>query len=336
MQSTALSILFSPEVLPWERKAIESISGFLSRSYSFSVSEITPSRRSSFSNQKGISWIVSNRWREALEFVGADKTSNPIFVSVIHPHHYHRSWYKLLASKFINEIPRNIEFIVHSEFSKRYLVEFEGISKEKVHLLPFGVPVIEESQKVENTEFTVGAFATFESASNLSHLMSIAHYLKHKKMPIQFRVYGTGELYRHLAVQVWEMDLEDVVAVIETNEVEVLNEVDALVHLPVTQDHFLPLLYAAKMGKPVIASDSLGISSYIADTHSGFILPVNETKSFAELLIRLANDRVMTSSLGEKFKASLAEKFSWGEILPQYEKLFFGANEGTSKLKRAA
>ncbi len=335
MQSS-LTILFSPEVLPWERKAIESVSGFLSRNHSFSVSEITPSRRGSLANQKGVTWIVSNRWRDTLDFLGAYNTSNPIFVSVIHPHHYHRSWSKLLWSKFVSEIPRNIEFIVHSEFSLRYLIELEGIPQNKIHLLPFGVPNVELNSRNEAHEFTVGAFATFESASNLSHLMSIAHYLKHKKIPVQFRIFGTGELYRHLAVQVWEMDLEDVVAVIETNEVEALQDVDVLVHLPVTQDHFLPVLYAAKMGKPVIASEGVGIHSYINDAHTGFVLPVNETKAFAELLIRLSEDKVLASALGEKLKNTLSESFSWGGILPRYEKLFFGVSAKEPKVLRAA
>ena len=88
--------------------------------------------------------------------------------------------------------------------------------------------------------------------------------------------------------------------------------------------------------KPVIASEGVGIKSYITDNHSGFVLPVNDTKSFAELLIRLSKDKTLTNALGEKLKASLTEKYSWSGVLPRYEKLFFGVGPAKSLLERAA
>ncbi len=319
-----LKILFSSEVLPWERKAVEGISEHLAPNCEFTIDEISPSKRGLLASATGPTWIISNRWRETLKFVGAYKTSFPVFVSIIHPTHYHPSWYQMMLNKVVDEIPRNIEFVVHSEFNLRYLNELEGIPKSKIHYLPFGQPVVEPLLKKEDPTFTVGGFASFESESNLSHQMSIAHYLKSKGSNIQFKIFGTGELYRHLKVQTWEMQLENTVSIIETNDVSLLSQVDLLLHLPIRQDHFLPVLYSACANIPVIASEGLGIGSYITDSHDGFILPVNNTRLFAEMILRLSKDAQLRTGLATQLKNSISKKFSWAEIIPSYEKVFFG------------
>lgn len=323
MNPTKLTILFSSEVLPWERKAIEGVTEHLARKYPFTLDEISPSKRSVLNGTKGTTWIISNHWRETLKFVGAYETSSPIFVSIIHPTHYHPSWYQMLLNKMVSEIPRHIEFVVHSEFNLRYLNELEGIPKEKIHYLPFGMPKVTMNRKKETKDFIVGGFSSFESESNLSHVMSIAHYLKHKAAGVKIRIFGTGELYRHLKVQIWELGLEDTLDIIETNDVGLLSEVDLLLHLPIRQDHFLSILFAAEMGIPVVASEGLGVHSYLTDSKDGFILPINDTKSFGELIERFAEDRSLGETFGSKLKSSLSEKYSWAKILNLYETLFF-------------
>ena len=98
-----------------------------------------------------------------------------------------------------------------------------------------------------------------------------------------------------------------------------------LLYVPLRNEHFIPVLLAGQAGIPVIASEIPGIEELVTDSKEGFIVPVNETRPMAELLLRLSGDALLRKNMGANLRKRLGENLSPEKLNSDYERLFFGA-----------
>jgi glycosyltransferase involved in cell wall biosynthesis len=143
-------------------------------------------------------------------------------------------------------------------------------------------------------------------------------------------------LYGHISHMVSELELEKTVDVVETNNLVDVADMDIFLYGPLRNDHFLPLLIAGGQGIPVLANEITGIEQFVTDGHTGFVVPVNEVKPMAELIIRLSDDKSLRNAMGNALKERLSEKFSYTVLAENYEAVFFPQGGKGKPLERAA
>lgn len=80
-------------------------------------------------------------------------------------------------------------------------------------------------------------------------------------------------------------------------------------------------LEAMACGTPVIASKVGGLTSFIQDEITGFLVPEEDENSLAEKIFTLLNDQSLKNRLGINAR-SRARSFSWQSIAPQMTSLY--------------
>lgn len=337
MQNT-LRCFIDSDVLPWERQSFETILNSLAGSISVETLEMDESFRGRLKKEKsGTVWIIAKDWRNTIKFLGVKNQSDlKVFVSVLELSSPRENIYRVLLNKFIGSIPESVTLLVHSPLNYRFFTELEGLPKEKVRFLPLVLPKLDLSKKEKRASFSVGVFGAFISDSHLNYVMSVAHYLAHKNAQIRFQILGKGPLYNHIFQMIQDLSLSKSVSVVETVDAELISELDALVYCPLRNDHFLPVYYAGLCSIPVIASEIPGVTDFIKDAHSGFVLPVNETKSAGELILRMHSDGALASALGQKLKETLLKNYSVSHLSSDYVGLFSPGEVRSKTAERAA
>lgn len=333
-----LHCFLSHDLLPWEKYSFHALLENLKETVQLEVHEVGAGIKGAAAKVgKDSVWIVARDWRRAVKFLGVKNRANGnIFVSVLDLSSPRENIYKVLWNKVVAPFPESVKLLVHSPLNYRFFTELEGLPTSRVRFLPLPLPQFSESTKAKRNHYSVGAFGPFVSDSHLNYLVSIAHYLVQKKPDIQFHFIGTGPLSNHLKNMVGELSLSNSVKILETKEPNAISDLDLLVYSPLRNDHFLPIYYAGMAGLPVITSELPGVSDYIKDGQSGFVVQVNETKSMGELILRLSTDAVLSQSMGQKLKEILNRTVNVGSLIRDYAETFVPGTFQPGKAERAA
>ena len=97
--------------------------------------------------------------------------------------------------------------------------------------------------------------------------------------------------------------------------------------LPSRYESFgMAALEAMACGIPVIASDVGGLSSFIQDTKTGFLVPGENEKVLAARILTLLNDAALREGMGKEARQR-AKEFSWKKIACQIMGLYTALRE---------
>jgi len=312
-----LTCVFFPDLLPWEREGLQPMVETLQQWGNVEIVEFDPDESPAPKGRiaRGPYWILSHRWERALAALQLPQGTKT-FVSVLSPPRPAAFFTTLFWQRF-RPLGEGVRLIAHSPLSFRFLCEINQLPPERVlHLpLPLGTP--EKGKSSRNKTVSVGVMARFVSESNLHSFLNVAHYVVHRKEGIQFRILGAGPLQNHLEEIIRELGLQAHVT-IDEGATSLLSQFDMMMYLPLQNSHFLPVLQAGRLGIPVVACEVPGIEEYIHDGKDGFVVPINDTKPMAELVLRLASDATFRASLGQKLQASLTSGFHFDRLVQRY------------------
>ena len=103
---------------------------------------------------------------------------------------------------------------------------------------------------------------------------------------------------------------------------QALNEIDTLV-LPSAAEGFgLVLIEAMAAGIPVVASDVPGIRDVVTANETGLLVPRRRSaRAIADAILRLSNDPALRRRLTINGLKTVADRYTWDRILPQYRQL---------------
>jgi glycosyltransferase involved in cell wall biosynthesis len=306
-----IECLMGGDLLPWERhyfmaflRALESQMGVHVRDLSSSEPLARDARL----------WVIARDWRSALARLPKHHTGN-VFVSVLGMRSARR-WFGLLDRHW-NPSPRlNVCLLTHSPYAYRFLREMERIPTANLVELPlpgFMADVVARS----NGPLRVGCLAALTSDANLAFLVAVAHYVSQHRMPVRFHVPQSGALFDHLRAMIEDLKLDDYFAPLAEDQA-----MDVLLHAPLKSETFIPVLWQAAQGVPVLTSDVPGIEDLINDGHDGFVVPVNEVRPVGELIARLAENESLRRALGDRLRQGLAKRFPLDRVLEQYRAIF--------------
>ena len=78
-------------------------------------------------------------------------------------------------------------------------------------------------------------------------------------------------------------------------------------------------------GIPCIGTDVVGTNEIIKDNYSGFLVPFNDDKAFADKISLLLSDDELRKQMGINAEASCREKFNEDDVIEKIKKIYENA-----------
>lgn len=335
---TRLNVILNHDLLPWERDLFSGTVNALRLQFAVEETDLLRHpRKSEEANHP--TWLVTRRWKDAVRQTKDWPSHLPILITVLESAPNTGSWHSLLWEKW--EAPQgNQQFLCLSPFTFRFLGEMEGITKSQLHFVPLpffsgGAAPVAASPSI-GPRMRVGTFSRFTSEENLHHAVTVAHYVAQRNPHVEFCLMGYGNLARHLRSMVSSLNLDATVTIRETTHVSEIQNLDVFLYIPVRNDHFGPLLYAAQYGLPVIANEVPGIEDFIIEGKTGFVVPPHDTRTLGELILRMQTNLEIQTGLSQNLRQHLGTAFSTGRAADRLARIFSPAPQGIANAESIA
>jgi glycosyltransferase involved in cell wall biosynthesis len=145
-----------------------------------------------------------------------------------------------------------------------------------------------------------------------------------EKNLVAFHIYGSGEdfdLIRQL-IESNKLGGQIVLHGADSNARDKL--VDGFCYISTSRWEGLPisLLEAMAAGLPVLASNVVGNNDVIIDGENGLLFELNDPKSCAEKILRLASDKKLWESISINARNTVQQKFSIKKMITETEKVY--------------
>ena len=190
---------------------------------------------------------------------------------------------------------------VPSGFAYRSFLS-RGISKDKLHIIPYGVDLHRFKQvgMPDSNTFKVLFVGRVSFQKGFPDLMTAFGMLKHPKKCLQVVGGISPEIARYLKRYPHDPSIEFLGHLPRIQLTSLMSNSHVLV-LPSIQDGFgLVLTQALACGCPVIATVHTGAADIIKDRQEGFIVPIRDPKAIAEKMQLLADDKNIRSAMSHK------------------------------------
>lgn len=321
---------FYEDVPAWERAPVISLLRALARIRTVRIEEgpISAGRGS-------LIWVIGRDWKRALAAAKKSRADR-YFVSLMGAGGRPPSLPTLFVRKFRPLISNRVHLLTHSQLNYRFFREIEGMPESQLSCLNLPCPEIPVKDRGNHPGFTVGVLSPFTRDSNMNYLVNVAHYVTSRLPQVRFRIFGEGRLEAHAKNMIQDLGLEGKVTLEAGEGAEQLSQVDVCVFAPLRNHHFVPLQWAAAHRLPVVCSEVPGIEGFVKEGHSGFVVPINETKPMGELLMRVLRDPTMAQAMGNRLHDELTERYSARRLLNLFDEFFFGTGSTFSPAVQAA
>lgn len=247
-----------------------------------------------------------------------------------------------------------VKFLYKAAFSSRKVrVIFENpddmelflsnnIIQKKQAFLIFGNGVDSESFAIENPEIKTptdfykenkeiifSLFARMIWNKGIREFVDAARIVNEHKKNIKFYLFGSvdegnpASVSRDWLTQVakesfifWFDQVEDVKPYMKFTDVVVL---------PSAYKEGVPqaLIEAASMSKPIITTNVSGCREIVKNNKNGLIVPPNDSKSLAEAMIKLAEDKDLREMMGKFGRKLMLEKFDARIVIEKTKEVYF-------------
>lgn len=266
----------------------------------------------------------------------------PIRVHTFHGHlfshyfHPFKTGLLLVVERWLSRLTSAIVAI--SESQKRELVQKFKIAKaSKIEVVQLGFDLPCHSEQSEESRrdlrqkfnlpsdcFCVGIVGRLILIKNHSAFLRIAkETLKHKK-GVHFLMVGDGECRGDLVRQIAELDMQDQVSLISwQKELKSLYDLfDVVCLTSLNEGTPVSLIEAQACGKPVVAFRAGGIEDVVSDHQSGYLIPLNDERLFAEKILFLLDHPEKRREMGEFGKKRVFENFHEKRLVREVDQLY--------------
>ena len=208
-------------------------------------------------------------------------------------------------------------FISPSETVAQALINF-GLSANKMHIVPYGMPQLRPSSKKPTAKFQVGFVGTLAKHKGLPVLLKAASYLD----PSKYQVNLFGQLKdQELIEQIKQLSNVTYHGEFLPQKVQfIYNKIDCLVAPSIWfENQPLVILQAFQTRTPVITSDLGGMRELVDDGKMGLLFPVGNAQALAETIIKLKRSPKLQKSIAHnqaKSPLPLSEKEHLQRVIP--------------------
>ncbi|HXG68172.1 MAG TPA: glycosyltransferase [Blastocatellia bacterium] len=221
------------------------------------------------------------------------------------------------------------------------LTRRQGISKEKVDLIPHGfepekyvAPSPSEIYRIRNElglhgRFVLGNFGRLHEEKGHRYLLEAAATLKQQIPNLLILLAGEGPERGAIERQIQELDLRGVVRLLgwRRDAITLMASVDIVVQPSLGESFGQVMVEALWMRKPLITTNVGGALDIIKDGENGLLVPKEDAAALATAIERLAGDAALRSRLAEAGRTYVAEHLVISKIIKRYEQSYLRAME---------
>lgn len=195
------------------------------------------------------------------------------------------------------------DIIANSEATKRSILLNNNslFPANKIKVLYNGISFNGfENIKEEHKTPVIGTIGRLSYQKRHDLLVSIAKTLHDKNIDCRFIIGGDGELKDKIHKQIADNHLENFVEMsgFVNNPHEFLQQIDIFVLTSEWEGFGYVLAEAMRAGKPIVAFNTSSTPELIENGKNGFLIPWNDTESFADALITLLHDKKKRNEMG--------------------------------------
>lgn len=202
---------------------------------------------------------------------------------------------------------------VPSIFAYRSFVK-QGISAEKMRLLPYGVDVsrFQPVAEPDVERFDVLFVGAMSLQKGIQYLVQAYQKINHPSKSLTFVGTPSQELIQMLKMRnLWPADVKVLGHVPQRELKNIMSRSHVLV-LPSVQDGFgMVMAQAMACACPVIASCNTGGEDLFTDGDEGYILPIRDVEVLAERLQQLADKPEQRAAMGQRALARVQALGGW-------------------------
>ena len=232
-----------------------------------------------------------------------------------------KKYLSLLSHKFINRL--NSKIITVSESVREVTVKREGEALSKVITVYNGTG-IESKDAVKSAGFKIGTLSRLSEEKGIEYLIEAMPQVLKKYPNAKCLIAGRGPSEHILKQKVDALGLGDNVKFVGfVDDIKVfLDELDIFV-LPAIEEPFgLAIIEAQMRGKPVIATDAGGPKEIIINGKSGLLVSPKDSKSLANGVISLFENREYAYKLALEGQKRAKELFAADRMAQETAKVY--------------
>jgi glycosyltransferase involved in cell wall biosynthesis len=263
----------------------------------------------------------------------------PVVVHTFHGHVFHSYFGKVKTElyKFIERklAQKSTGIIAISDLQKKELVNTYQIAHEsKVNVIPLGFDLekfnrnLSEKRKIVRDKFQInecqiaiaiiGRLAPIKNHSLFLESVDLLHSQTEKKLV--FFIVGDGELRDVIAQKVSELTKKGV-DIRMTSWIKDINEFNAgmdIICLTSNNEGTpVSIIEAQASQVPVVSTNVGGVQNVMIDNETGFIVPKNNARIFADKLLVLIENEALRNEMGHKGWAFVKERFHFERLVKE-------------------
>ena len=265
----------------------------------------------------------------------------PVVVHTFHGHVFHSYFGKVKTElyKFIERklAQKSTGIIAISDLQKKELVNTYQIAHEsKVNVIPLGFDLekfnrnLSEKRKIVRDKFQInegqiaiaiiGRLAPIKNHSLFLESVDLLHGQTEKKLV--FFIVGDGELRDVIAQKVSELTKKGV-DIRMTSWIKDINEFNAgmdIICLTSNNEGTpVSIIEAQASQVPVVSTNVGGVGNVMLDNETGFVVPKNNARIFADKLLVLIENEALRKDMGQKGWAFVKERFHFERLVKDME-----------------
>ncbi len=222
---------------------------------------------------------------------------------------------KFIEGKLMPFVYRNKTVITVSESSKKEIIK-AGIAKEEnIQIVNPGIEIATGRIRKSSVPQLI-YLGRLKAYKNVDVAIRAFSLVLSKVKKAKFLIVGEGEAIRDLQDIVIKMELTDKVSflgkVTEQEKIKHLSESWVAVQPSDVEGWGITVLEANACKTPVVASKTNGLKDSIIDGKTGLLIPVKDTKGFANSITKLMRNEKLRASYS-KNAYTWAKNFSWDE-----------------------
>jgi glycosyltransferase involved in cell wall biosynthesis len=270
----------------------------------------------------------------------------PVIVHTFHGHVFHSYFGKVKTElyKFIERklAEKSTGIIAISELQKNELVNTYKIATEKkVNVIPLGFDLqkfnenLSEKRKNVREKFEigedqvavaiVGRLAPIKNHALFLEAVNLLQVQTEKKMV--FFIVGDGELRDEIAQKVSDLSKKGV-DIRMTSWIKDINEFNAGMDIICLSSNNegtpVSIIEAQASQVPVVSTNVGGVQNVMIDNETGYIVPKNNARIFADKLLVLIENEVLRNEMGQKGWTFVKERFHFERLVKDMEDYYKG------------
>lgn len=217
---------------------------------------------------------------------------------------------------------RVAHFIAVSEEAKRRMVEREGVSPDRITVIPNGIaPDLSRVRSGVDVRRELGigeqaplavCVSRLEKEKDVGTLVQAMAEVRQELSDAMCVIVGDGSQRPILESLTHQVGLQDAVRFTGhlADALSVIGAGDLLVLPSAVESFGLVVLEAMALGKAVIATDAGGPREIVVNGETGLLVPPQNPPAMAKAMLRLLSDRQEAQAMGEQGRCRFLERYT--------------------------